>query len=486
MRILLCLVAGAAVAGTPEFELVQPDVIAAPQVFTAAWADYDLDGDLDLAAALKSGEILLYRNDGGTFTSVGAALGLPLKGEQATALSWGDYDADGYPDLYVGTLRQPIPARNLLYHNQAGKRFTEVAVQLGVDFPGVSSRQANWIDYDNDGDLDLFVANRAGNNGMFRNDGARFVSVGDAAGLLDPRRTVGSCWFDMDQDGDLDVFVANQQGDKDGFYRNDAGRFTDIAHELGMDHPERGIDEGSVGCTVADYDNDGDLDLFVATYGTSLLYRNDGNGRFTEIGKGAGVAIAGHMVGASWGDYDNDGRQDLLVNGYTQDERGLSPRVFLFHNDDGRFSNAITMAHPLYRADHAVQWADFDRDGGLDVVVTNTHKQEGIVVLRSLLQRNLRARSLQVSVLDKQGHATRAGAEVRLYDTGGKLLGAQLVPTGDGYNAQSVSPLHFGLPHEMLVNVEVTFLTAAGRQVSKVEGVKPRAYAGKSLEIRQP
>lgn len=484
--LILCLIAGAAAAEAPEFELVQPDVIAAPEVFTAAWADYDLDGDLDLAAAMKSGEIRLYRNDAGKFTSVGASLGLPTAGEQATALSWGDYDGNGYPDLYVGTLKQPIAARNLLFHNEAGKRFSEVAVQLGVDFPGVSSRQANWIDYDNDGDLDLFVANRAGNNGMFRNDGGRFVSVRDAAGLLDPRRAVGACWFDMDQDGDLDVFIANQEGDKDGFYRNDNGHFTDIAPELGMDHPERRIDAGAVGCTVADYDNDGDFDLFVATYGTSLLYRNDGNGHFTEAAKAAGVAIEGHMVGASSGDYDNDGRPDLLVNGYTQDQRGLWPQVFLFHNDGARFSNVIDAAHPLYRGDHAVQWADFDRDGGLDVVVTNTHTKEGVAVLRSLAKRDVRARSLQVSVLDRQGHATRAGSEVRLYDTTGRLLGTQLVPTGDGYSAQSVAPLHFGLPRDTSVNVEVTFLTAAGRKVFKVDGVRPRDHVGKSLEVRQP
>ena len=95
--------------------------------------------------------------------------------------------------------------------------------------PGADSRQANWVDYDNDGDLDLFSAQRSGTNRLFRNDGGKFTDVSEELGLADPRRTVGSCWFDMDEDGDLDVFQANQQADKDTLYRNDGGRFVDVA-----------------------------------------------------------------------------------------------------------------------------------------------------------------------------------------------------------------------------------------------------------------
>lgn len=485
MSLLLIVAAVAATTPMPEFTLVQPKVIAASEAFSAAWADFDRDGDLDLAVALKSGEIRLYRNEGGHFVSLGADLGLPLKGEQATAISWGDYDGDDYPDLYVGTLKNPIPGRNLLFHNDRGRGFVEVAAALGVDFPGVSSRQANWIDYDNDGDLDLFVANRVGSNQLFRNEGGHFASMRDA-GLADPRRSVGACWFDMDQDGDLDVFIANQEGDKDAFYRNHEGRFTDIASELGMDHPQRRLDEGAVGCAVGDYDNDGDLDLFVVTYGTSLLYRNEGNARFVEVGAAVGLAVKGHMVGASWGDYDNDGRLDLLVNGYTQEPHGVHPRDFLFHNEGGRFRDVIAATPVLNRADHAVQWADFDSDGALDVVVTNTHSREGVAVLRSTLPVEVRKRSLQISVVDREGHATRAGAEVRLYDATGALLSMQMVPTGDGYNAQSVTPLHFGLAKRGRVDVEVTFLTAVGREVKRLKGVSPRDYAGRVLEVRQP
>ena len=123
--------------------------------------------------------------------------------------------------------------------------------------PDADSRQANWVDYDNDGDLDLFSAQRSGTNRMFRNEGGKFTDVSEELGLDDPRRTVGSCWFDMDQDGDLDVFQANQQADKDTLYRNDGGKFVDIAPQLGMHQPERTLAEGGVGCSVGDYDNDG-------------------------------------------------------------------------------------------------------------------------------------------------------------------------------------------------------------------------------------
>jgi hypothetical protein len=111
---------------------------------------------------------------------------------------------------------------------------------VGVESIG-ETRQSSFVDFDNDGDLDLFVALRDGPNTMFRNDGLRFIDAGRALGLDDTRRTVGAVWFDMDQDGDLDVFVANQNGDLNGLFRNDGTRFVDVAGELGMDAAGRAI-----------------------------------------------------------------------------------------------------------------------------------------------------------------------------------------------------------------------------------------------------
>lgn len=484
-RSLLAALLMCASAVASSFEAVQMQSAPSPGALAAAWADYDGDDDLDLLVTFVSGEVRLYRNDHGTFVSVGAALGLPVKGDPVRGASWGDYDGDGYPDLYTGTMASPIPGRNYLYRNERGQRFVDVAQELGVAVPGVSSRQANWIDYDNDGDLDLFVANRIGENRLFRNDGERFTDVSKQVRLADVRRTVGACWFDFDSDGDLDLFLANQEGDKDALYRNDGAAFVDVAPELGMDRPQRRLAEGGVGCSVGDFDNDGDLDLFVAAYGTSLLYRNEGSGRFAEVARAMGATIAGHMVGASWGDYDNDGRLDLYVAGYERDAQGLQLRDYLLRNRIEGFTNVLTPDHALFRADHGVQWVDFDGDGALDVVLTDGRARGDLTVLRNTMPRADRSRSIQVLVADRNGKYTRAGSEVRFHDTSGNLLGTRLVATGDGYNSQGVQPVHFGLPKAMRATVEVIYLTPQGRQSQRVENVDARALAGKPLIVRQ-
>ena len=232
-----------------------------------------------------------------------AAAGLPVAGPEVRSLAWGDFDGDGDADLYAGVSRaEGELARNLVFRNDGRGGFMEVAADVGLMLLDADSRQSSWVDYDRDGDLDLFSAQRSGRNRLFRNEGGRFTDVGAELGLDDPRRTVGACWFDMDEDGDLDLFLANQEADKDAFYRNDGATFVDVAPQLGMHQPERTLAEGGVGCTVGDYDNDGRLDLFVATYGDTLLYRNLGGGRFQEMAGESGVRRHLHAVGASWAD----------------------------------------------------------------------------------------------------------------------------------------------------------------------------------------
>lgn len=466
------------------FIVLQPEAFAGPGALADAWADYDADGDLDLAVTYVSGEVRLYRNERGVFVNVGADIGLPVKGDPARGVSWGDFDGDGYPDLYVGTAATPAGTRNFLYRNQSGRRFVEVAQELGAAAPGVSSRQSSWIDYDADGDLDLFVAHRAGNNFLLRNDRGRFIDVADQLGLSDVRRTVGACWFDMDRDGDLDLFLANQEGDKDALYRNDGRTFVDVAPELGMDRPHRRLAEGGVGCAVGDYDNDGDLDLFVATYGTSLLYRNEGHGRFTEQAVKMGLALEGHNVGASWGDFDNDGRLDLYVAGYVEGEGGTRADGQLFRNDGVTFGRV-----PLDlvgSGNHGVQWADFDGDGDLDLALTDSSKEGGrALLLRNELPERDRKRSLQVGVLDARGRYTRAGAEVRILGRGDKLLATRIVPTGDGYDSQSVTPVHFGLATAEPVTIEVSFMSTQGVRKQYVRGVNPLAWTGRAVVVRE-
>jgi hypothetical protein len=468
------------------FRSIQPELFGAPGALSNGWGDFDGDGDFDLAVSFSSGEIRLYRNDAARFTNVGPEIGFPVRGDVARGISWGDFDSDGDLDLYVGTAVEPIPTRNRLFKNEGGVRFAEVGESLGVSVPGADSRQSSWIDYDNDGDVDLFVAHRSKNNKLFRNEGGKFTEVSGSTGLSDSRRTVGSCWFDMDGDGDLDLFLANQEGDKDALYRNDGERFSDVAPELGMHRPERRLDEGGVGCTVGDFDNDGDLDLFVATYGANLLYRNSGEGRFMEIAREVGLGEVGHWVGASWGDYDNDGHLDIYVSGYEYVGGRLAPKDRLYRNQGGRFANVLDSRHALHVAEHGVQWADIDQDGDLDLSLTDSRRDDGShALLVNELASSRASRALQVMVLDRNGHATRAGSEVRVYGQDGALLGTRLVATGDGYNSQSVLPVHFGIPIAGRLTVEVIFLGSAGRESQKVSQVDPRKFRGAPLIVRQ-
>lgn len=447
---------------------------------TQAWADVDSDGDLDLFVGFaKDVPNRLYRNDGGRFTDVAAALGVADL-DETRAAAWGDFDADGAPDLYVGFI-DGATKPNRLYHNEGGKRFVDVAAQYAVNLRGVT-RQPSWIDFDGDGDVDLFVAFRDRPNVLFRNDGKTFVNVAAELGVADPRKTVGASWFDFDEDGDLDVYVANQEGDGNALFRNDGSRFVDVAKDLGIDALGRPAANGSVGTCVSDFDSDGRLDLFVANYGPSFLYRVI-KGRFADVAQAAGLAIDHHNVSCAWGDYDNDGHPDLYVSGYVNGT--LRYRDYFFHNDGARFSDVIPQVMLDHDSDHGVQWADFDGDGDLDLALADGDLRGSHYLFRNLLSKAAATRSLQILVVDNAGHYTKPGAEVRLYAAGTRrVLGSGLVDTGSGYNAQGIVPLHFGLANLEAVDVEVTTLTGSRRVVTRLAGVDPRTRSGKAVVIR--
>lgn len=474
------------VLAAPPFAEVQRDLMTEPGSWSNAWADYDNDGDLDYAVTTERGDIRLYRNDGGTLVSVGAALGLPVNGVVYRGISWGDPDGDGWLDLFAGAADPTYPSA--LYHNFGGHRFANVAAETNLAMPGHTSRQANWIDFDNDGDVDLYATDRFGANRLHRNDGGTFTPVFVGVGPTGARSTVGACWLDYDKDGDLDLFLANQSGETDALWRNDGDRFIDVAPALGMDRPRRPGDEGSAGCAVGDYDRDGNLDIFVASYGTNVLWRNKGDGTFEDRGNATGVAIANHAVGAAFGDWDNDGYPDLAVTSHEGPMGWQTPHDSLFHNLGGKaFVNVLRKGDLLNAGDHGVAWADYDRDGALDLSVTRGYSPEGgHFVFRNLLPRVRAVKSLNVLVLDAKGHFTQAGAEVRLYAPGGKLIGSDQVSTGGGYSSQGATPVHFGVPDSDKVTVEVTFMGAKGREVLRIPNVSIATYAGRSLVVRRP
>lgn len=479
------VVATTSAAESPQvsFTSVQPELFGVPGALSNAWADYDGDGDLDLVVSYENGELRLFRNDRGVFSVAETRLALPPNAPVTRSLAWGDFDADGDPDLHLGTSAAPIPARNLVLRNDGNAGFVEIAAELGVSLPGASSRQSNWIDYDNDGDLDLFVAQRAGGNRLFRNDNGKFTDVSRAAGLYDLRRSVAACWFDFDKDGDLDVYIGNQNGDRDGLYRNNGGVFTDVARSLGIDQGDRAYEDGAAGCAVADYDNDGELDLFVAAYGANILYRNE-NGRLTDVARRVGLTLKEHQVGASWGDFDLDGRIDIYVAGF----KGGQPRQrdHLYRNTPAGFIDVLPDEIACNDADHGVQWADYDGDGDLDLALANSDKGAGGTPLfRNDLRHTKDTRSLAVQVVDASDRATQAGAEVRLYDATGRLLATRLVETGSGYGSQNAMPVHFGIGVPGPVDVEVTFMSNHGREMQRIPRVDPKRFTETALTVRR-
>jgi Flp pilus assembly protein TadD len=348
----------------------------------AAWGDYDGDGDLDLVVT-RYGTNLLYRNDGdGTFTDVSGASGVGAPTGFWTGASWADYDRDGDLDLYVtgyvkyrydaalaGRSSQQYravvpftlnpsafpPERNLLLRNDSG-RFHDVARQAGVDNPTGRSLSAAWSDFDGDGWPDLYVANDISDNAMLRNLGTgRFEDVSHAAWVADYRGAMGLAIGDWDNDGDIDIFISHWIAQENALYDNQRSRGT-----AGMSGAHGG--PGNPGGT--------------ANPGAPL--------RFLDIADQVGLGqIALDYVGwgAAFFDYDNDGRLDLFVADGSTFQRDDDPRLLvpmrnlLFWNagpTEGFFEAGGEAGKALLveNVGRGAAVADYDGDGDLDVAVS--------------------------------------------------------------------------------------------------------------------
>jgi hypothetical protein len=453
---------------------------------TDAWADFDGDGDPDRFVGFNGAPSRLYRNDGaGAFADVAAEVGLTVSRRVRTS-AWGDFDLDGSPDLLLGYAPDSLaPGVLALWRNESGTAFTDVAAQVGLTLGSGATRQASWVDYDADGDVDLFLALRDAPNRLWRNDGGTFVDVSDSAGIADPRRSVGAVWFDADEDGDLDVYVGNMDGDANGMWVNDGGRFSDQAEAWGLADGGRGLGDetrGTVRPCVVDYDRDGHLDLFTANYGTNGLFRNPGPGvPWENVAAAEGLAEDGHFDTCAWADFDHDGWPDLYVNGTVTG--GVSYRDFLYRREQGRFAD-VTPPELLVEADHGATWVDHDRDGDVDLALTGTAEGATHALVQNLLRPEAAFHSVKVMVLDARGRANQAGAEVRLFAAGTfQLLGSALVDTGSGYDAQSLLPVHFGLAGAEPVDVEVTLVGGGKRITTRATGVSPAAWRGKVIRL---
>jgi uncharacterized repeat protein (TIGR01451 family) len=311
----------------------------------AAWADMDNDGDLDLFVSNRPGDNALYQNEGaGQFAEIGVAAGVSDYYGMGEGAAWADDDRDGLVDLYVANYTGAAPPYNKpnrLFRNLGENQFEDVAAQRLVAHTGNGEGIA-WADFDNDGDQDLYVANASGANVLYqRRDDGTFEDVTGAMHVPGgPGSSFGAAWGDYDNDGWLDLYVAQQGANK--LYRNLGGTdFADVSTEAGV-----AGNRFSLGCAWGDFDNDGRLDLHVAHADISgydpgdVLYHNEGGTpvAFSDVTEETGVVNQLDARGSAWGDYDNDGDLDLYV---VNQGTGQTNRLF---RNNGTLNHWLTVS----------------------------------------------------------------------------------------------------------------------------------------------
>ena len=466
-----------------------------------AWIDYNNDGYPDLFLVngstfeqWKRGDSprsRLYRNNGdGTFTDVSDRSGLDHTGWGMGACV-GDYDNDGFDDLYV-----TYYGGNVLYHNNRDGTFTDVTRQTASAGPGghTWSMGCAFGDYDRDGYLDLYVADYldvdieklgepgsapnctyrgiatfcgprglpGGRDLLFHNNrNGTFTDVTEHAGI-DPERYagLGVVWCDYDRDGRPDIYVANDSTPSSLFHNNGDGTFTDVAVQAGVAYSAEGLEEAGMGTDCADYDNDGWPDLVKGNFSDDVknLYHNNRDGTFTDVTYLAGLGDVGWLFttfGAKFLDYDNDGWKDIfLANGQTFPQMDKYPsgityaeRDLLFHNrHDGQFDEVGLHSGPglaTRKVSRGLATADYDNDGNLEIAVS--HMNDSPDLLRHLRPNAAQNgnHSILIKTIGARSNRDGIGTEVKV--VAGKLTQYDTVRSGGSYLSSSDLRLHFGL-----------------------------------------
>jgi hypothetical protein len=485
-----------------------------------AWLDMDDDGFVDLYfvnGGFGTANALYRNNRNGTFTDVTAASGAAANGTKAykTGVAVGDFDNDGRLDLFVTAFGPDV-----LFRNLGNGRFADVTATAGVA-GGASewSTSAGFLDYDRDGDLDLYVANyvdfRLDENPwcgdrrpgyrmycnptifdgvadrLFRNNGdGTFTDVSRQAGIASPAgKGLGVVFCDVDRDADTDIYIANDLV-RNFLYRNNGdGTFQDIAYAAGVGFDINGKPQAGMGVDCGDVDGDGFPELFVTNFSEELntLYANHADGTFEDvsqkIGLGSGFLPLG--FGTKMFDYDNDGDLDLHVtNGHVIDNLKLyQPTLsyeqadLLYENVGGKFKDVSAQAGAALRSPRVgrgLAVADYDNDGFLDVAISSLGRRAVILRNRGVSKGNW----LQIRAEGTASNRFGLGATVRVQTPG--RLQVREIHNAASYLSASDTRLHVGLGEAKTVQqLEI-------RWPSGISQVMKDVAANQVLVVKEP
>jgi hypothetical protein len=451
--------------------------------------DYDNDGWQDIffvnsmdwpeRKTGKSFPALYHNNHDGTFTDVTRQAGLAVE-TYGLGCAVGDYDNDGFADLYLTTV-----GSNHLYHNLGNGKFADVTAKAGVASPGFSA-SAVWFDYDNDGKLDLFVTHyiewspekdqycsldnknksyctpqtyKGESSHLYHNKGnGVFEDVTKRAGLADPTsKALGVALLDYDNDGWMDLFVSNDTEPNKLYHNNHDGTFTDVGVTVGIAFSESGRVRAGMGVDAADFDNSGFPSLLIGNFTNESmsLYRNDGSGLFTDesLKSGLGQMTTQSLTfGCLFMDYDLDGLLDVVAaNGHVSDDIAVvqptvkyAQPVGIYRNVGNRKFEDVSMK--LGRAiqkpvvGRGIAYADFDNDGDLDLAITASNGPARLLRNENANQNDV----LRVKLIGTKSNRDAIGAKVTATTNAGVNL-ARLVKGGSSYLSQSELVVTFGL-----------------------------------------
>jgi len=457
------------------------------------WADYDNDGYPDIYVtngdeAANERNFLFKNNGDGTFTQI-------TTGEIATfqaisgSCSWGDYDNDNYLDIYIAS-----PLQNYLFKNNGDGTFTRNTIAGPVVADTELSAGCAWGDYNTDGHIDMFVTNgfySEANNSLYSSNGdgtfAKITGIDlvSSAGATD---IGGLGWADYDNDGDLDLYVASGGSDKNYIWRNDGGNNFTKLDFIGKGDSHAG--------SWGDFDNDGDLDLFVTNYGDTIdkpqpnwLYRNDGSDVFTKITTGEIATDSSFSLGSAWGDIDNDGDLDLFV---ANDGPPDVYQNFLYINDgNGNFTrNTNTVVTDSTYA-FGTAFADYNKDGFLDLYVCRSPWD---VLYKNSSPDNGNTNSwINIQCVGTASNKAGIGTKVRVKATINSNVVSQLreISAQTGYGSHNDLRAHFGLGDATIIEelkiewpsgIIQTFANVAVNQFLTITEVG----AGESITVNWP